>query len=64
MKPTDVKSNSHTEYIEESNEKDPKFKVGIHVRIPKCKKKILKDIPQTGLKRYLLLKKLKIQFRG
>ena len=35
MKPIDVKSDSFTEYSEESNEKDPKFKVGDHVRISK-----------------------------
>ena len=28
MKPTDVKRDSFAEYNEESNEKDPKFKVG------------------------------------
>ena len=28
MKPTDVKSDSFAAYNEESNEKDPKFKVG------------------------------------
>ena len=42
MKPVDVKSDSFAEYNEisfnkESNEKDPKFKVGDHVRIPKFK---------------------------
>ena len=37
MKPIDVKSNSHAEYNEESNEKDTKFKVGDHVRISKYK---------------------------
>ena len=37
MKPIDVKNDSFAEYNEESNEKDPKFKVGDHVRIPKCK---------------------------
>ena len=31
MKPIDVKSDSFAEYNEESNEKDPKFKVGDHV---------------------------------
>ena len=35
MKPIDVKSDSFVEYIEESNEKDPKSKVGEHVRISK-----------------------------
>ena len=35
MKPIDVKSDSFAEYNEESNEKDPKFKVGDHVRTSK-----------------------------
>ena len=33
MKPTDVTSDSYGEYNEDSNEKDPKFKVGDRVRI-------------------------------
>ena len=37
MKPIDVKSDSFDEYNEKSNEKDPKFKVGNHVRISKYK---------------------------
>ena len=37
MKPIDVKSDSFAEYNEEPNEKDPKFKVGDHVRISKYK---------------------------
>ena len=37
MKPIDVKSDSFAEYNEESNEKDPKFKVGDHVPISKFK---------------------------
>ena len=37
MKPIDVKSDSFAEYNEESNEKDPKFKVNDHVRISKYK---------------------------
>ena len=37
MKPIDVKSDSFAEYNEESNEKDPKFKVDDHVRISKFK---------------------------
>ena len=35
MKPVDVGDDSFAEYNEESNEKDPKFKVGDHVRISK-----------------------------
>ena len=37
MKPIDVKNDSFAEYNEESNEKDPKFKVGDHVKISKYK---------------------------
>ena len=37
MKPTDVASNSYAEYDEDSNEKNPKFNVGDHVRISKHK---------------------------
>ena len=33
MKPADVGDDSFAEYNEESNEKDPKFKVGDYVRI-------------------------------
>ena len=64
MKPIDVKSDSYAEYNVDSNEKDPKFKVGDHVRILKYKKTLLKDIFQVGLKEFLLLAKLKIHFLG
>ena len=37
MKSKDVGDDSSTEYVEESNEKDPKFKVGDRVRISKWK---------------------------
>ena len=37
MKPIDVKNDSFTEYNEISNEKDPKFRIGAHVRISKYK---------------------------
>ena len=43
MKPKDVKSNNLTKYIEEFNKKDPKFKVGGHVRISKYKNIFSKD---------------------
>ena len=35
--PVNVKDDSLAEYNEKSNEKDPKFKVGDHVRISKFK---------------------------
>ena len=37
MKPIDFKDDSFAKYNEESNKKDPKFKVGDHVRISKDK---------------------------
>ena len=37
MKPVDVKPDSYAKYNVDSNEKDPKFQVGDHVRIWKYK---------------------------
>ena len=37
MKPIDLKPDYFAKYNEESNEKDPKFKIGDHVRISKYK---------------------------
>ena len=37
MKPINFKFDSYVEYIVDSNDKDPKFKVGDHVRISKYK---------------------------
>ena len=37
MKPIDVTNDSYVEYNEDSNKKNPKFKVGDHVRISKYK---------------------------
>ena len=35
MKPVDVKDNTYIDFKKEVNDKDPKFKVGDHVRISK-----------------------------
>ena len=37
MKPIDVTSDSYAEYNENFNKKEPKFKVGYHVKISKYK---------------------------
>ena len=37
MKPFDVTDNTHIDFQEEINDKDPKFKVGDYVRISKYK---------------------------
>ena len=64
MKPIDVTSNSYAEYSGDSNRKDPKFKVGDHVRISKYKNIFAKGYTQNWSEKLLLLVKLKIQFRG
>ena len=43
MKPNDVTDDSFVEYSEETNEKDPKLKVGDNVRISKYKNIFAKD---------------------
>ena len=51
MKPIDVKDNRYISIDKEVNDKDPKFKVGDHVRISKYKnifaKKLIKEIKNT-----------------
>ena len=64
MKPVNVKDNTYIDSKKDVNDKDPKFKVGDHVRISKYKKFLLKDARQISLKKLLLLVKLKIQFHG
>ena len=43
----------HIDSIKEVNDKDPKFKVGDHVRISNSKIFLLKDTLQTSLKKFL-----------
>ena len=38
MKPVDVKDGRYIDFEKEVNDKDPKFKIGDHVRISKYKK--------------------------
>ena len=47
MKPIKVTSDSYAEYNEDSNEKDPKFKVGDRVRISKYKNIFAKGYTQN-----------------
>ena len=53
MKPIGVKDIAHINIDKEVNDKDPKFKVGDHVRISKYKKFFLKTILQIGLQKFL-----------
>ena len=59
MKPIDFKSDSFAEYNEESNEKDPKFKVGDHVRISKCKNIFAKGYAPNWSEEVFVTKKYK-----
>ena len=64
MKPIDVTSDAYVEDNEDSNKKDPKFKVGNHVRISNHKNVFAKGYAPNWSKKFLLLVKLKILFRG
>ena len=50
MKPIDLKDNTYIDSIKEVNNKDPKFRVGDHVRISK-NFFLLKYVLQIGLKK-------------
>ena len=63
MKPTDVKSSTYIDFGVESNDKDPKFKVGDHVGISKCKNIFAKGCTRNWLE-FVLLKMLKILYCG
>ena len=58
MKPIDVTSDSSTEYNEHSN-KNPKFKVGDHVRISKYKNIFAKGYAPTWLEEVFVINKIK-----
>ena len=53
MKPVDVKGKTYIDSSKEVNDKNPKFKVGNHIRISKYKNILLKDTLQTGRKKFL-----------
>ena len=59
MKPVDVGDDSSAEYIEESNEKDPKFEVGDHVRISKYNNILVKGYTPNWSEEIFIIKKIK-----
>ena len=59
MKPADVGDNYFAEYNEESNESDPKFKVGNHVRISKFKNIFAKGYFSNWIEEIFVVKKIK-----
>ena len=61
MKPIDVKDDSFAEYNEESNEKDPKFTVGDHVRISKYRNIFSKAYVPNGSEEIFIAKKITVR---
>ena len=59
MKSIDVKSDSFAEYNEESNKKEPKFKVGDHVIILKYKNVFSKGYVPNWSEEIFVVKKTK-----
>ena len=59
MKPTDVKDNTYINFKKEINVKDPKFKVGDHVRISKCKNIFAKRYTPNWSKEVFVISKIK-----
>ena len=64
IEPIDVTSDSYAEYNKYSNEKYPKWKVGDHIRISKFRNILAKGTLKIGRKKFLLLEKLRMLFRG
>ena len=59
MNQIDVRSNSYAEYNEDSNKKDPKFKVGDHVRISKYKNIFAKGYTPNRSEEVFVISKIK-----
>ena len=59
MKPIEVKGNTYINFIKDVNEKDPKFKVGDHVRISKYKKIFAKGYTTSWFEEVFVIKEVK-----
>ena len=59
MKPIDVMDDSYVEYNEDFNKKDPKFKVGDHVRISKYKNIFAKGYTPNWSEEVFVVSKIK-----
>ena len=59
MKPIDVKDNKYINIGEEINDKDPRFKVGDHVRISKYKNIFAKDYTPNWSEEIFVIKKVR-----
>ena len=59
MKPIEVKDNTYIDSIKEVNDKDPKFKVGDHVRISKYKNIFAKGYTPNQSEEAFVIKEVK-----
>ena len=59
MKPIDVKDNTYIDFEKEGNNKDPKFKVGDHVRISKYKNIFVKGYMPNWSEEVFFISKIK-----
>ena len=59
MKPVDVKDNTYIDFEKEVNDKDPKFKVGDHVRISKYKNIFAKGYTPNWSEEVFVISKIK-----
>ena len=59
MKPIDVKDNTYINTDKDTNDKDPKFKVGDHVRISKYKNIFAKGYTPNWSEEVFVIKKVK-----
>ena len=57
IKPVDVKDNTYSDFLKKANDKDPKFKVGDHVRISKYKNIFVKGYTTNWSEEVFLVKK-------
>ena len=59
MKPVNVKDNTYIDFKKEVNDKDPKFKVGDHVRISKYKNIFAKEYTPNWSEEVFVIKSKK-----
>ena len=64
MKPIDIKDNTYINTSKKIYNKDPKFKVGDHVRISKYKNIFAKGYMPNWSEEVFVIKKVKILFHG
>ena len=59
MKPVDVKDNTYINFNKEVNDKDPKFKVGDHAGISKCKSIFAKGYTPNWSEEVFMIKEVR-----